>query len=78
MTYPKSLVVVLQRFVFDDWVPKKLEVELQVPESDINFEIWRSTTNGGPAPGEEVIPEEAAGSEEVEPDLDAGILNMVL
>jgi len=25
-----------------------------------------------------VIPEEAAGSEEVEPELDAGLLNMVL
>jgi len=26
--YPKYLVVVLQRFVMDDWVPKKLDVEL--------------------------------------------------
>ena len=68
----------MQRFVFDDWVPKKLEVELQVPETEINFEAWKSTTNGEPAPGEEVIPEEATGSEEVEPELDAGLLNMVL
>lgn len=28
LTFPKTLVVVLQRFVFDDWVPKKLEIEL--------------------------------------------------
>lgn len=26
--YPKVLCIVLQRFVYDDWVPKKLEVEL--------------------------------------------------
>jgi ubiquitin carboxyl-terminal hydrolase 5/13 len=28
LTYPKCLMVVLQRFVYDDWVPKKLEIEL--------------------------------------------------
>lgn len=49
-----------------------------MPESEINFEQWKSANNGEPLPGEEVIPEEAAGSEEVEPELDAGLLNMVL
>ena len=70
--------MVLQRFVFDDWVPKKLEIELQVPESSINFEQWKSETNGEPAPGEEKLPEAAANQEEVEPELDAGLLNMVI
>lgn len=28
LSYPKTLCVVLQRFVYDDWVPKKLEIEL--------------------------------------------------
>lgn len=28
LRYPKVLCVVLQRFVYDDWVPKKLEIEL--------------------------------------------------
>ena len=27
-TFPKYLVVVLQRFVYDGWVPKKLEIDL--------------------------------------------------
>jgi hypothetical protein len=27
-TFPKVLLIVLQRFVYDSWVPKKLEVEL--------------------------------------------------
>lgn len=30
-SFPRVLVVVLQRFVYDNWVPKKLEIELQVP-----------------------------------------------
>lgn len=31
LQFPKCLAVCLQRFVYDDWVPKKLEIELQVP-----------------------------------------------
>jgi len=27
-SFPKVLIVVLQRFVYDNWVPKKLEIEL--------------------------------------------------
>ena len=42
MTFPKALSVVLGRFVFDDWVPKKLEIELQVPDDAIDFEKYRS------------------------------------
>lgn len=72
------MVIVLQRFVFDDWVPKKLEIELKVPENEINFEQWKSETNGEPAPGEEVMPEAASNQEEVEPELDQSLLNMVL
>lgn len=41
-TFPRVLLVVLQRFVFDNWVPKKLEIELQVPLKDpIDFERFR-------------------------------------
>lgn len=29
ITYPQNLAVCLKRIVFDDWVPKKLEVTLQ-------------------------------------------------
>lgn len=41
ITYPKVLAITLQRFVHDDWVPKKLEIELQVPHGEnpnIDFE----------------------------------------
>lgn len=41
ISYPRTLVIVLQRFVFDEWVPKKLDIELQVPETTIDFERFR-------------------------------------
>lgn len=41
ITYPKTLVVVLSRFTFDEWVPKKLEIELQVSEDKLDFERFR-------------------------------------
>jgi len=31
-SYPKVLCLVLQRFVFDNWVPKKLEIDFKVPD----------------------------------------------
>ena len=57
--FPKVLCVTLQRFVFDDWVPKKLEIELQVPNGDTNidFQIYKSQANGELLPGEEGFPE---------------------
>jgi len=61
ITYPKTLVVVLQRFVHDDYVPKKLEVELQMPHGEnydepIDFETFRSLTNGEVGPDEVGLP----------------------
>lgn len=38
-TFPRHLVVVLQRFVMHNWVPRKLEVALQLdPDALVNFE----------------------------------------
>jgi len=34
ITFPKVLCIVLQRFVFENWVPKKLCIELEVPHGD--------------------------------------------
>jgi uncharacterized UBP type Zn finger protein len=51
-SYPKVLVVVLQRFVYDQWVPKKLEIDLQVPQDvAIDFEKYRGN-KGQLQPGE--------------------------
>lgn len=81
LRYPKVLCCVLQRFVYDDWVPKKLEVELQVPRKDgdvLDLETkYTSTTRCKLADGEEGFPEGVDVEEEVEPDLDAGLLGML-
>lgn len=44
-SFPRILIIVLQRFVFDNWVPKKLEIELQVPAggAPIDFERFRGS-----------------------------------
>lgn len=34
LTYPKVLWITLQRFMYDNWTAKKLEIELQVPHAE--------------------------------------------
>ena len=31
-SFPKVLAINFFRFVFDNWVPKKLEIEVQIPQ----------------------------------------------
>jgi len=78
-SYPKVLCVVLQRFVFDNWVPKKLEIELQVPlDKPQDFERFRGS-GGAPQPGETLLPEAEAEQEQFgEPDLNGDLLNQIV
>lgn len=80
MTFPKVLWITLQRFTYDEWTAKKLEIELQVPHaegSSLDLQSkYSSQTNGELAPGEEALPAAAGGK--VEPELDQGLLNLVL
>mmetsp|Transcript_5447 Transcript_5447/g.9203 ORF Transcript_5447/g.9203 Transcript_5447/m.9203 type:complete len:143 (+) Transcript_5447:1410-1838(+) len=82
LSFPKALQIVLQRFVFDDWVPKKLEVDFKVPVDDaatIDLQQFASLTNMEPAEGETLIPEqEDVLDEEVEPPLNQELLNLVI
>mmetsp|Transcript_62 Transcript_62/g.92 ORF Transcript_62/g.92 Transcript_62/m.92 type:complete len:885 (-) Transcript_62:589-3243(-) len=58
-TFPPYLLVALKRYyVGPDWTPKKMEVLVEVPDQ-LNLEHLRST---GPLPGEELQPQEAAGT----------------
>ena len=42
-TFPKHLVVVLQRFVLDNWTAKKLEIDLTFNvDEDFDFEKMKS------------------------------------
>lgn len=75
--YPTNLVIILQRFVFDDWTPKKLEIDFKVdPNNEHNFDKFRGN-NCKLAPGEEAMPE-AQQAAEVEPDLNMEMVNQLL
>lgn len=65
--------------MFNDWVPKKLEIEFQVPDGpEIPFEAFRSANKGEPLADEKAFPEDASAEEEVEPELNQGQLNLVI
>lgn len=61
ITYPKVLAFVLQRFVFDDIGPKKLEIALQVPKDGdtLDMTVFESPTKGELGEGEVALPEAA-------------------
>jgi len=69
VTYPRTLVVCLKRIVFDEWVPKKLEIELQMDVDGIHdFEKLKGN-NCELQPGEEPFAE-AEEPDMVEPEVD--------
>jgi ubiquitin carboxyl-terminal hydrolase 5/13 len=72
VTFPQVLVTVLAREVYDDWVPKKLEVDLQLQEDPLNFEIFGAS---GPQPGEQEMP---VAEEFEEPQLNGEIVQMLV
>lgn len=62
-SFPDYLVLHMRKFVMEEgWVPKKLDVYIDVPDV-IDISHMRSK---GLQPGEELLPEEVAGSETVE------------
>lgn len=76
MTYPTSLCVVLTRQVYDNWVPKKLDIELTMPEDEeINLEPYKGS-NCELKQGENALPEEAV--EEVEVEVDMNMVNELI
>lgn len=57
--FPRYLIVHIQRYELGaDWVPKKLEVKLDIPH-EIDFSELKST---GPQDGENLVPDEAEGT----------------
>ena len=41
VSFPKVFAICIQRFVFDEWVPKKVKVTIDFPE-EVNVEFLRS------------------------------------
>jgi ubiquitin carboxyl-terminal hydrolase 5/13 len=70
-SFPDYLVLHMRKFVLDDgWVPKKLDVFVDVPD-----EIDISSMRGmGLQPGEELLPETGEEPEEVGPSANEGIV----
>ncbi|KAH8302678.1 hypothetical protein KR044_009390 [Drosophila immigrans] len=57
-TMPDFLMIHLGKFTLgDDWVPKKLDVSVDMPD-ELDLSVWRSS--GGLQAGEEQLPEPAA------------------
>lgn len=55
-SFPPFLFLQLQRYYLgDDWVPRKIEVDVDVPE-EIDLEALRSN---GPSDGDDLVPEDA-------------------
>ena len=68
-------MVILTRQVYDEWVPKKLEIELQLDANKaVDLERFRGN-QGQLQPGEIPIASAPEESEEQEPELNGDLLN---
>eukprot|EP00741_Cyanophora_paradoxa_P017291 tig00020961_g16701.t1 len=56
-TFPETLVCHMRRFVYDNWVPKKLDVSVTVPE---RFDFGAYMGAAALAPGEQPLPDAPA------------------
>ena len=77
ISFPNNLAICLKRIVFDEWVPKKLEIELQ---TDSEAPIDLSRFGGGTGElkeGEEGFPQ-AEEPDMVEPELDMNKVNLLI
>ena len=77
VSFPRNLSLCMKRIVFDDWVPKKLEVEIQL-DNDAPLDLARF--GGGTCElkeGEEGFPQ-AEEPDEIEPEVDMNMVNVLI
>ena len=81
VNFPRYLLVHMQRYELgEDWQPKKIEVDIDVPE-EVSLQTFKGT---GPQEGENIAPEEAEGSNEAAaaapaaPAIDEGALGQLM
>jgi ubiquitin carboxyl-terminal hydrolase 5/13 len=80
VNFPRYLLVHMQRYeIGDDWQPRKIEVNIDVPE-EINLQKLKGT---GPQEGEKLVPEETKGDGEATsapaaPSIDEGALAQLM
>ena len=70
-SFPKVLVLVVNRFVCPDWVPKKLQCAVEIPTSPISLMSFAFVDGG-----EELLPEDS--SAPAEPELNQAYLYQLL
>jgi len=72
-TYPELLLVHMRRFVFDNWVPTKLNTEVEMDvKSAVELDAFRAQ---GLQAGEKEMPKPAAGGAKQQPVPDAAIVD---
>jgi ubiquitin carboxyl-terminal hydrolase 5/13 len=76
LTFPEVLIMVTQRFTFQNWTPTKLNTSFKVILGDLDLETYRA--KGGVQEGEEALPEGGEVEVEVEPEINGELLNMCL
>ena len=77
ITFPRNLAMSLKRIVFDDWVPKKLEVALQC-DYDSNIDLSRFGGGTGELKdGEQGFPEGEV-PDMIEPEIDMNLVNQLV
>lgn len=80
VNFPRYLLVHMQRYeIGDDWQPRKIEVNIDVPE-EISLQELKGT---GPQNGEKLVPEEVEGENEAAsapaaPSIDEGALAQLM
>jgi ubiquitin carboxyl-terminal hydrolase 5/13 len=70
-TFPKYLVAVVQRFMFDNWVPKKNDTLFDAPEEAINLETLKMPALSG---NDVIMQDEDNGGEDESSKVDQGAL----
>lgn len=77
LTYPTCLAFALKRIVYSDWVPAKLEIELQMDKDGV-LDLTRFKGNNAELQDGEVGFPQAEEPDFVEPELDMGMVNTLI
>jgi ubiquitin carboxyl-terminal hydrolase 5/13 len=76
LNFPAVLMIVMQRFTFQNWTPTKIKTSVDVSIEDLDMEGFKAP--GGIQPGEEALPDGGEVEVEVEAEVNADMLNQCL
>lgn len=73
LSLPETLIIVTQRFTFQNWTPTKVTTKINTILNDLNLEAYK--VKGGVQEGENALPEGGEVEMEVDPDINQEMLN---